>query len=323
MKDPVFSGRDVAEAVRTASRTLAVPEGKLRYVVLDAGQAGGRGLSPTEARIAVLMERPGQPPHPGSSTAAETRAREVEAERRPRREERSDAEGGVATIEPAEAIRALVLHWARAADSELQVDVVEGRDAVDVEIEGSGTTALFDPQGETLAALEHVIERVYGRSFAPRRIRVRCAGYREYRDAALRERALELAREVLESGEARTTEPLNSYERRVIHVAVEALDGVETYSVGEGSGRRVTIAPQGVGTRAVAGAAGEDPTAERAAGDDRNAGPEPEAEGVPAVEPAAVRAEPPAPETPPASAPALEWRRFDRPPHGGGGTGLM
>lgn len=64
MRDPVFVGKDVAEAVRLASRTLAVPESTLRYVVLDPGQVGGRGLSATEARIAVLIEKPVRPPGP-------------------------------------------------------------------------------------------------------------------------------------------------------------------------------------------------------------------------------------------------------------------
>jgi predicted RNA-binding protein Jag len=44
-------------------------------------------------------------------------------------------------------------------------------------------------------------------------------------------------------GVARTTDPLNSYERRVIHVALSTEEGVVTFSVGEGSGRRVTVAP--------------------------------------------------------------------------------
>jgi predicted RNA-binding protein Jag len=314
MKDPVFSGKDVAEAVRTASRTLGVPEARLRYVVLEQGGLGGRGLSATEARIAVLIEKLGTPA-PAVDGTDRPRLEGAE-ERRSRRREPIEGEQ-LAAGEPTAGIRDLVHGWARAAGAELRVEVLDGRDAVDVQIEGPGASALFDPQGDTLAALEHVIERAYGRDLAPRRIRVRCAGYREYRDAALRERALDLARLVMESGVARTTEPLNSYERRVIHVALEPVDGVETYSVGEGSGRRVTVAPREL---ALAGDVTTDVTTEDAVVEQPQEPPPieaaletPDEEAVPAAGASEGTA----------AGAAVDWRQFDRPATGGGDAGLM
>jgi spoIIIJ-associated protein len=238
MRDPVFSGKDVADAVRLASRTLALPEASLRYVVLERGQAGGRGLSSTEARIAILLEKPGPP---GKAESATIEQDEERAGRRRRREERPEAEPAE-TTDVVTGIRELLRQFARAAESEIQVEVSEGRDTVEVRLDGTGVAVLYDERGDTIASLEHLVERIYGRELSPRRVRVRCEGYREYRDEMLRQRAHDLALEVLADGEARTTEPLNSYERRLIHVAVEGQPGLVTYSVGEGSGRRVTIA---------------------------------------------------------------------------------
>ena len=67
MKDRVFSGSDVSEAVALAAANLGLPLAQLRYVVLEAGSPGGRGLSPTPARIAVLLE---DPPEAGSRRPA-------------------------------------------------------------------------------------------------------------------------------------------------------------------------------------------------------------------------------------------------------------
>ncbi len=74
-------------------------------------------------------------------------------------------------------------------------------------------------------------------------LRLECEGFRERRDAGPARPALTLATAVREDGVARTTGPLNAYERRVVHVALSQVEGVVTYSVGEGSDRRVTVAP--------------------------------------------------------------------------------
>jgi crotonobetainyl-CoA:carnitine CoA-transferase CaiB-like acyl-CoA transferase len=53
VKDRVFSGPDVEEALAVAAASLGLPRSGLRYVVLDPGSAGGRGLMPTPARVAI------------------------------------------------------------------------------------------------------------------------------------------------------------------------------------------------------------------------------------------------------------------------------
>lgn len=311
MKDPVFSGRDVSEAVRQASRTLAVPEAALRYVVLDPGQPGGRGLAATEARIAVLMQR----------AVTEEEQAQGRARRERRREPRPEAVAEALEMhEPAEAARALLAEFARSAGCQIDCDVRDVRDGLEVDITGPGASMFFDPQGETLAALEHVIERLCEPGA---RVRVQCQGYREYRDECLRAEALALAGQVSTDGRERTTTPLNSYERRVIHVTLDGHPDVRTFSVGEGRSRRVTVARReqaDEGPPAAGGGAVEDavPPSETAAADE-----EPDARG--AEVPPAERAAAERPETARASEKPSEFdaRRYDRPPEGGSAPELM
>jgi spoIIIJ-associated protein len=74
-------------------------------------------------------------------------------------------------------------------------------------------------------------------------VRLTGEGFRERRDEALAASARRLAAEVRKDGRPRTMPPLNSYERRVVHVALQAEPGVATQSAGEGAARRLTIAP--------------------------------------------------------------------------------
>ena len=234
MKDQVFSGRDVEEALAAASRALGRPAASLRYVVLEAGTTPGRGLAGQPARIAVLMERPA--PAEGPAPAAEP------APVRPERDPRAGA-------------RAVVRAIAEAADLEVAAEIEEAPEAVTVRLEGRDLAFFLDDDADVLQGLEHLLQRMYQRAFEPRRLVVACAGYRTERDEALRRTARELAASVRRDGVPRTTRPLNSYERRVVHVALTGEPGIRTYSVGEEGNRRVTVAPH-------EGPEGEEPSGE-------------------------------------------------------------
>lgn len=222
MKDQVFAGRDVDEALAAASQTLGVPREGLRYVVLDAGTPPGRGLAAQPARVAVLMER-APTPAPAVPPPAPARAEK-------------DARGGA---------RAIVRAIAEAAGIEVAAEVDETPETLTIKIEGPDTAFFIDDDADVLEGLEHLLQRMYQRGLGPRRLVVTCEGYRADRDEALRGTARELAAAVRGDGVPRTTEALNSYERRVVHVALAEEPGIRTYSVGEEGNRRVTVAPRG------------------------------------------------------------------------------
>lgn len=239
MKDRIFSGPDVDEALASAAASLGLPKAELRYVVLDSGSAGGRGLKATPARIAVLLQEPG-------------RSRRGERDERPGVEpawhdERPSRRGPEpSAVEPLDDIREVIRAFAAAGGLALEVETEETDEAFLVHVRGADAGFLLEPSGraEVLLALEHLLQRRLGSTLFPLPLRVRCDGFRERRDEALAEEARQIAAAVLRTGEARMMEPLNAYERRVVHLALQEEPGVTTYSTGEGRDRRVTVAPR-------------------------------------------------------------------------------
>jgi spoIIIJ-associated protein len=124
---------------------------------------------------------------------------------------------------------------------EIALGVVEKDGRLEVRVEGGGASVFLGEEGVP-PALEHVLRRWAER--AGQDLALAGAGHRERRDEALRQRALQLADAVRVDGQPRRLEGLNSYERRIVHMALQDAPGVETFSVGEGAGRRVVIAPR-------------------------------------------------------------------------------
>jgi len=232
MSDPVFSGPDVPEAVAAAARSLGLEAARLRYVVLDPGRPGTLGVSPSPARIAVLLERrPKAETRPTPSPRAG-----VTDDAQPRAPRTGDARAD---------IRGLVRVLAEAAAVDLSAEVEEGPDGLNVRLQGPGCALLLDEDGEVFRSFEHILQRAFRSRLTSGRLAVTCEGYRNHRDARLRDQAIEIAKAVEADGKPRRTEALNSYERRIVHMVVSEHPALETYSVGEGADRRVTIAPRG------------------------------------------------------------------------------
>lgn len=221
MSDPVFTGMDVDGALAAAAEALGRERSSLRYVVLDGGTPGGRGLSPTSARVAVILEKP----RPATGPVRE----EPERGSVPKR------------------VREAIEHVLRAGDLSVEAEVELGEEALVVSLSGAdcGFFSGSDGEGEALRSLEHLLLGMFGRSLPSGRLVLKCEGFRERREDAICRRAQALAEGVREDGVARETGPLNSYERRLVHMAVSALPGLVTYSVGDGADRRVTIARAG------------------------------------------------------------------------------
>jgi spoIIIJ-associated protein len=225
MKDRVFSGADVSEAVAAAAANLGLPLAELRYVVLEAGAPGGRGLSPTPARIAVLLEDP-----PGATT-------------RPPRAPIPQA----APVDPRRGIVDTIRAVAEAGGLAVEAEIEDGAEALVVNLRGEDRGFFLEPEDRALVlrATEHLLLRLYGAQLQPRTVRVTGEGFRERRDAALAAEARRVAQAVRGDGQARTMPPLNAYERRVVHLALSGEPGIATASSGEGVERRLTIAPAG------------------------------------------------------------------------------
>jgi len=125
---------------------------------------------------------------------------------------------------------------------------------VQVSIEGAELGILIGPGGGTLAALQELARTVVQRQTGGRseRILVDVAGYRAKRAEALQRFTQQIADEVLSSSSERALEPMSASDRKVVHDAVNEIEGVVTRSVGEEPRRYIIVAPASDEVQAVA-----------------------------------------------------------------------
>jgi spoIIIJ-associated protein len=120
-------------------------------------------------------------------------------------------------------------------------------ETVEIAATGEDLGMLVGPRGSTLAALQDLTRAVVQRQCPSRtdRILVDVAGYRERRSAALKRFSVQIAEEVLSSGNEKALEAMSPADRKAVHDAVNEMDGVVTRSEGEDPHRHVVIAPAG------------------------------------------------------------------------------
>jgi len=125
---------------------------------------------------------------------------------------------------------------------DLTVSAEDMADGVRININGEDGNVLIRRQGETLAALQHVVSAVFRHeSTEGRRLVVDCMGYRQGKDSELHQMALFLAGKAKDSGLAQEVGPLNPYERRIVHLAVAEVPSVTSESIGDAFEKTVII----------------------------------------------------------------------------------
>ncbi|MDE7280377.1 MAG: protein jag [Ruminiclostridium sp.] len=119
---------------------------------------------------------------------------------------------------------------------------VKKGDTVVLDIEGENLGVVIGRRGETLDSLQYLAILAGNRGEENYcRLSVDCCGYREKRRETLEALALKTARKVLKAGRRITLEPMNPYERRIIHSKVSEVEGVSSRSIGEEPFRKVVI----------------------------------------------------------------------------------
>jgi spoIIIJ-associated protein len=125
-------------------------------------------------------------------------------------------------------------------DGDIDLDVENGRALV--AIVGNDLQPLIGRNGETLDALQELTRLAVQQQTGERsRLMLDVSGHRQARRAELSVLAERTARQVLESGESVTLSPMNPFERKVVHDAVSAIEGVRSESEGEEPQRRVVV----------------------------------------------------------------------------------
>jgi len=121
-------------------------------------------------------------------------------------------------------------------EGHMYVDILDGAE--------EDMSLLIGRHGQTLDAIQELTRMVVGRRLDQRvRVVVDVEDYRKRREARLAEQARELAERVRDGGQEEEFDPMNSYERKLVHDAVSDIEGVETESRGVDPDRYVVIRP--------------------------------------------------------------------------------
>lgn len=222
----------------------------------NSGSGNGRpepseatnGDQRAEARATEAAAQPPTNDAPSDAPSGNAPQRDAAAgeQRSPRTRDAQGSDRRVSAEEVGAEAVAFVEGLISAFDVEGETRVQIDGDDIEVHVTGSDLGLLVGPRGTTLQAIQDLARVASQRRLGDQdtRLRIDIAGYRERRRQALSEFARKMADEVVSSGTARVLEPMGSADRKIIHDALNAVDGVETRSEGDDPYRRVVIAPK-------------------------------------------------------------------------------
>ncbi len=221
MKYLEFTGKTVEEAVEKGLKELGLTEDQVEIRVLEEGKRKLFGSVKARVEIGALEEE-------GVEEVSEAPKAEVSSE---------GLSDGERTVEFLEGLFKL-LHIT--ACTEL---ISEG-DKVEINVTAANTTNVIGKHGAMLDAIQTLAGAVAntGRDDY-KRVVVDCENYRENREATLNKLSESLAQKAVRLGKKIKLEPMNPYERRIIHAALSEREGVKTESEGKEPNRYIVIVP--------------------------------------------------------------------------------
>ena len=233
-----FEGKTVEDTIRIASETLGIPKKDLNVEVLSYGSAGIFGLVGTKkAKIRVQVQ----------SKQVE---REVEAAKNLQPAEPS---AQTSTTPPSDGIleememfakQSLMDILNRIVDDAIVTSEVRDKSLI-LTIQTSHSALLIGKHGQTIDAIQYIIQKIVNRKYTDHvPVIVDTENYRDRRKTSLTQLALKLAEKVKRSGKPATIRPMNAYERRIIHLALQPVREVTSKSRGTGHLKKMIIFPQ-------------------------------------------------------------------------------
>ena len=239
------TGKTEDEAVAAALEELGVERDDVSVEIIERAKAGFLGIGAVPAKIRVSWES--DEPDAEAFPAAEAEAAPEAAETvlPAAQPEKAEAKTAAPADEPAEyaAVRnfltGLLEHMGVEADIELSEREGGG---ILADLSGPGMGAVIGRRGETLDAIQHLTNYAVNRGNEKHmRISVDAENYRAKREESLVHLAEKMAEKAIKYKRSMALEPMNSYERHVIHTALQNYEGVTTASSGTEPNRRVIV----------------------------------------------------------------------------------
>ena len=238
------SGKTEDEALAAALSELGLERDDVSVEIVERAKSGFLGIGASPAVIRVQYEVADEAPAV-EEAPAEAEVRAESAETRPE----SPAEAAPAEYEPkyTEGVKAATESFLHGLLERMGVKAeitIRDRDngGLLVELAGPGMGAVIGRRGETLDAIQHLTNYAVNRGSEKRcHISVDAESYRAKREESLVRLAEKMAAKVVKYKRSMALEPMNSYERHVIHTALQNYEGVSTSSTGTEPNRRVVV----------------------------------------------------------------------------------
>lgn len=247
------TGKTEEEAIRAALSQLGLERDDVSVEILERSKSGflGIGSSPAKVRVSYELDVVDEPEVPQAKPAEKKPVEKKPVEKKPEGKPEPAPEkqpeqpaAPVSETEDADRIRAFLTGLLEHMDCRAQVKVYEEeKNRYKVILEGQRLGALIGRRGETLDAIQQLTNYAVNSGRDKRvRIHVDAENYRAKREQSLESLANKVAGKVLKYRRSVTLEPMNAYERHVIHAALQDKEGVTTYSIGTEPNRRVVVA---------------------------------------------------------------------------------
>lgn len=250
------TGKTEDEAIRKALEQLHMDRDDVSVEILERAKSGflGIGSSPARVRVTYGQEEPEAPaapvqPEKKPEPRPQPKTRKPEPPKAPVKAPEPPAQAPAAAPEQSvlddnarritEFLTGLLEHM----DSPAQVQVTETeKGRYSVVLEGQKLGQLIGRRGETLDAIQQLTNYAVNSGREKRiRVHVDAENYRAKREQSLESLARKVAAKVTRYRRSVTLEPMNAYERHVIHAALQDVPGVNTYSIGSEPNRRVVV----------------------------------------------------------------------------------
>lgn len=259
------SAKTVDDAITEAMIQLGVTSDRLEYEVIEKGSSGFLGIGMKQAVIEarrkpesepeVVEKEPFAPVEEIREEKAEEIAEPVKAEvkeeapvvekqeERPAEEPKKARELAEVQPQTVEAVKTFLADTMKAMNMEVEIEISIDEDgALCADLRGEHMGILIGKRGQTLDSLQYLANRVANKhQDGYVRVKLDTENYRARREETLKHLAKNIAHKVKRNRRPVALEPMNPYERRVIHSALQSDPYVTTHSEGEEPYRKVVI----------------------------------------------------------------------------------
>jgi spoIIIJ-associated protein len=224
-------GETVGEAKWVSLRELekrypGLDRDLVRFEVISEGERGLLGVGTRPARVLARFDPADAPPV---------------ATRAPAPADESDR---------AALVREMLDEIAHALGADCRIEVKDAGETISASLSGPDVAVLIGKRGKTIDSIQYLVGAALasaGGESAPR-VTVDAAGYRDRRESRLVQVAERSAEQALRTGGSIRLEPMTSVERKIVHLHLKDMAGIETHSEGDEPNRYVVVAPAGAGS---------------------------------------------------------------------------